>query len=35
VESAAATAPLFVDLRGTKLALTLVKPPFVELKKTA
>jgi aminomethyltransferase len=33
VESAAASAPLAVDIRGTKLALSLVKPPFIELKK--
>lgn len=29
----ALTAPLAVDIRGTKLNLNLVKPPFVELKK--
>jgi aminomethyltransferase len=29
----AVAAPLAVDIRGTKLTLTLVKPPFVELKK--
>jgi aminomethyltransferase len=33
VASAAAVAPLAVDIRGTKLALKLVKPPFIELKK--
>lgn len=33
VDSAAAAAPLAVDIRGTKLNLQLVKPPFVELKK--
>jgi len=33
VASAAAAAPLAVDIRGTKLNLQLVKPPFVELKK--
>ncbi len=27
--------PLSVDIRGTKIALQLVKPPFVELKKTS
>lgn len=31
----AAPQPLAVDIRGTKLNLQLVKPPFVELKKTA
>lgn len=34
VTTAAAAAPLAVDIRGTKLNLQLVKPPFVELKKT-
>lgn len=33
VTAAAASAPLAVDIRGTKLNLQLVKPPFVELKK--
>ena len=33
VATAAAAAPLAVDIRGTKLNLQLVKPPFVELKK--
>ena len=33
VNAAAAAQPLFVDIRGTKLPLTVVKPPFVELKK--
>lgn len=33
VTSAAATQPLAVDVRGTKLNLQLVKPPFVALKK--
>ena len=33
VAAAAALGPLTVDIRGTKLGLTLVKPPFVELKK--
>src|SRR5262249_7684986 len=30
----AAAPPLAVDIRGTKLPLHLVKPPFVELKKS-
>jgi aminomethyltransferase len=34
VAAAAASAPLAVDIRGAKLNLQLVKPPFVELKKT-
>ncbi len=33
VTAAAAASPLAVDIRGTQLALHLVKPPFVELKK--
>ena len=33
VESVHAAAPLAVDIRGTRLALQIVKPPFVELKK--
>ena len=33
VDAAAASTPLTVDIRGAKLNLTLVKPPFVELKK--
>ncbi len=33
VTAAATTEPLVVDIRGTKLNLHLVKPPFVELKK--
>ena len=33
VDSAAAGAPLSVDIRGSRLPLSLVKPPFVELKK--
>jgi aminomethyltransferase len=33
VEAAAAGALLEVDIRGTKLPLRVVKPPFVELKK--
>jgi aminomethyltransferase len=35
VTTAAASTPLTVDIRGTKLNLQLVKPPFVELKKTS
>lgn len=35
VDAAAATQPLQVDIRGTKLNLHLVKPPFVELKKSS
>ena len=35
VAAAAATGPLAVDIRGTKINLHLVKPPFVELKKTS
>ena len=35
ISSAAVSAPLAVDIRGTKLNLQLVKPPFVELKKTS
>jgi aminomethyltransferase len=31
--TAAAAQPLLVDIRGTKLNLQLVKPPFVDLKK--
>lgn len=34
VAGAAATQELAVDLRGARLALRLVKPPFVELKKS-
>ena len=33
VTSTAAAQPLAVDIRGTKLNLQVVKPPFVELKK--
>ena len=33
VTTSAAAQPLAVDIRGTKLNLHLVKPPFVELKK--
>ena len=35
VTTAAAAQPLVVDIRGTKLNLHLVKPPFVELKKAS
>jgi aminomethyltransferase len=35
VTTAAAARQLAVDIRGTKLNLHLVKPPFVELKKTS
>jgi aminomethyltransferase len=35
VVTSAATQPLAVDIRGTKLNLQLVKPPFVDLKKTS
>jgi len=35
VTTAAATQPLAVDIRGTKLNLHLVKPPFVDLKKAS
>ena len=34
VTAAAATLPLAVDIRGVKIALQLVKPPFVHAKKT-
>jgi len=34
VTTAAASQPLAVDIRGAKLNLHLVKPPFVDLKKT-
>ncbi len=33
VGAAAAAQPLAVDIRGTKIDLRLVKPPFVDLKK--
>ena len=33
VAATAAAAPLAVDIRGTKINLQLVKPPFVPLKK--
>ena len=35
VATPAAAQPLAVDIRGTKINLHLVKPPFVELKKTS
>jgi aminomethyltransferase len=35
VPVSAAAGPLSVDIRGTRLPLEIVKPPFVELKKTA
>jgi aminomethyltransferase len=35
VTAEAAAAPLSVDIRGARLDLTLVKPPFVELKKAS
>jgi len=35
VETAAVEQPLEVDIRGTKLGLKLVKPPFIELKKNS
>jgi aminomethyltransferase len=35
VTANAAAQPLAVDVRGTKLNLQLVKPPFVELKKSS
>ncbi len=35
VSTAAAAQPLAVDIRGAKINLQLVKPPFVELKKTS
>jgi aminomethyltransferase len=34
VDSVSAGEPLAVDIRGTKLNLHLVKPPFVSLKKS-
>jgi len=34
VDASALAAPLAVDIRGTKLNLQLVKPPFVPLKKS-
>jgi aminomethyltransferase len=34
VATSAVAQPLSVDIRGTKLNLSLVKPPFVELKKS-
>ena len=35
VGATAATEELVVDIRGTKIPLKLVKPPFIELKKTS
>jgi aminomethyltransferase len=35
VATSAATQALAVDIRGTKLNLHLVKPPFVALKKSS
>ena len=35
VSTAAAAAPLAVDIRGAQVNLHLVKPPFVELKKSS
>ncbi|MBP6508712.1 MAG: glycine cleavage system aminomethyltransferase GcvT [Opitutaceae bacterium] len=35
VNTVAVTQPLAVDIRGTRLNLHLVKPPFVELKKSS
>ncbi len=35
VGSSASTKPLAVDIRGEKIPLQLVKPPFVELKKSS
>ena len=35
VTTSAASQPLAVDVRGTKLNLSLVKPPFVPLKKVS
>jgi aminomethyltransferase len=35
VTTSAAATPLAVDIRGTKINLSLTKPPFVELKKPA
>lgn len=35
VDAAAVTGQIAVDIRGAKLNLQLVKPPFVELKKTS
>jgi aminomethyltransferase len=34
VNTSAAAQPLCVDIRGTKVAFQLVKPPFVPLKKS-
>jgi len=35
VGATAATHELAVDIRGTKISLKPVKPPFIELKKTS
>ncbi len=35
VQAASASRPLQVDIRGTKINLHLVKPPFVELRKSS
>jgi aminomethyltransferase len=35
VGASAATKELAVDIRGTKIPLKLIKPPFIELKKTS
>ncbi len=35
VGTTAGTHALAVDIRGTKIPLTLIKPPFIELKKTS
>jgi aminomethyltransferase len=33
VDTSAATGPLAVDIRGARIDLQLVKPPFVPIKK--
>jgi aminomethyltransferase len=35
VDASAAAKELVVDIRGTKIPLKLIKPPFIELKKTS
>ncbi len=35
VAASAMKQPLWVDIRGTKIPLTLIKPPFIELKKNS
>ena len=35
VATSALSQPLFVDIRGTKIPLQIVRPPFIELKKTS